>query len=77
MKKAYEAPELLVEKYVLDTSIAASCSAKLNHSDQDCYEDYMYGGVAPFSLEEQKQSFVDEKVCDCYHTAGGEGFFTS
>lgn len=76
LKKAYEAPMLMVETYMLDTSIAASCTTKPPYADQACYDDNYFGGVEFSAYAETHKSF-DNETCSCYHTAGGEGFFTS
>ena len=75
LKKVYEAPMLMVETYMLDTSIAANCKTILNHSDQACYDELFE--VEPFSVCAETQKSFDKDTCDCYHTSGGEGFFTS
>ncbi len=76
LKKAYEAPMLMVETYMLDTSIAANCTAKLPYADQACYDEYHFSGVE-FSAYAKTQKSFDKDTCDCYHTSGGEGYFTS
>lgn len=76
LKKVYEAPMLMVETYMLDTSIAANCADKLPYADKACY-DKRFEGVEFSVYADAGTTFDDSKTCDCYHTAGGEGFFTS
>lgn len=75
LKKEYEAPALMVETYMLDTSIAANCLIRLEHTDMDCYDKYFNDGET-FALVNAQNSFTKD-ACDCYYSAGGEGFFTS
>lgn len=88
MKKTYEAPDLEMEVYELDASIASHCGivvhngpAMGNHTTQ-C-EDY-YDPFATSTYSAQKaagpynvQFYEDEKSCDCYTTGNDYGYWTS
>lgn len=78
LKKEYEAPALMVETYMLDTSIAATCGTQINDRDQACYDKWFDEGAETFALfSAGQQSFADKAHCDCYYSSGGEGFFAS
>lgn len=83
MKKIYEAPDLEIETYQLDASIASNCTVVVTMGDygggegEPACEDYLeMVGISSYSLRAYNVNFW-EKTCDCYYTAGGEGFFTS
>lgn len=86
MKKIYEAPALEIETYQLDASIASNCAVVVTMGDygggegEPACNDYLeMVGLPPitsFSLRAHNVNFW-EHTCDCYTTAGGEGFFTS
>lgn len=76
MKKVYEAPVLMIEKYALDTSIAANCNVIMNDRDMVCYDKWIDSDIETYAAN---RSFDDNNGvnCDCYYEAGGEGFFAS
>lgn len=83
MKKVYETPELEIELYELDGSIAANCPhvpsfgpepTETHGSICDEFDDGGGGFVETYSM--QRNASFDEKTCDCYVTATG-GYFTS
>ena len=86
MKRVYEAPVLEIEIYQLDANIAYNCAVVVNMGDegggtgQPACDDYlaMVGKptISSFSAREYNVNFW-ESTCDCYTTAGGDGFFTS
>lgn len=83
MKKIYEAPDLEIETYQLDASIASNCTEVVTMGDygggegEPACSDYLEKvGISSYSLRPYNVNFW-ENSCDCYYTAGGEGFFTS
>ena len=90
MKKAYMKPSVEVEVYTLSASIASNCINIVTLGPEDpmlskpaCaeFEDLwkintqIGGGAGIMSI-----SFYDAggtAGCDCYYTAGGDGYFTS
>lgn len=83
MKRVYNTPVVEVERYQLETSIAANCDPSkivtLGPSDEShsACEEFDDGGlgISTYSLE---VSFYDKgNTCTCYYSAGGEGYFTS
>lgn len=86
MKKTYEAPALEIEVYELDASIASNCAVVVTMGDYGGGEgeppcnDYLeMVGKQTMSVARNSSYNVNfwEKTCDCYTTAGGDGFFTS
>ena len=86
MKKVYEAPALEIEVYQLDANIASNCTVVVSMGDYGGGEgerpcnDYLEMVGLPtttsYSLRPHNVNFW-ENTCDCYTTAGGDGFFTS
>lgn len=86
MKKIYEAPTLEIELYQLDASIASNCATVVTMGDygggngEPACDDYLekVGKLdsSTWSLRPYNVSFW-ENSCDCYTTAGGDGYFTS
>lgn len=79
MKRVYAAPTLQVELYELDTSIAVNCAIIITlqpHEDSPC-SDVSYESIQPSYGLNGGVSFVDNGPCDCYTTAGGEGYWMS
>lgn len=83
MKKAYVAPQVTVEEYVLNASIADNCKAIVtvgpawitegNHTICADFPD-------PFmtqSLPKNVNFYEDAGNCDCYTTGDNSGYFTS
>ncbi len=86
MKKIYEAPDLEIETYQLDASIASNCEVVVSMGDygggegEPACNDYLeMVGLPPITTYSLRPSNVNfwENTCDCYTTAGGAGFFTS
>lgn len=82
MKKEYLKPTIEVEVYTLTASIAHLCSPiismgpgnpLLNEPECDEFKD-SFGG---FAANNSPATSFYEKTCDCYYSAGGEGYFTS
>ena len=86
MKRVYEAPVLEIEIYQLDANIASNCKVVVSMGDygggegESACDDYlaMVGlpATSSYSLRPHNVNFW-ENTCDCYTTAGGDGFFTS
>ena len=86
MKRVYEAPVLEIEIYQLDANIASNCKVVVSMGDygggegESACDDYlaMVGlpATSSYSLRPHNVNFW-ENTCDCYTTAGGNGFFTS
>lgn len=88
MKKVYTSPMIEIESYDLSSSIAAACSTKAVYGPgvpggPEACEGFIIIPELPFDSignSIQSQSFydgVEGPVCDCYYTAGGEGYFSS
>lgn len=89
MKQVYEAPRFEVETYELDANIAGNCKIIVTMGDyggaddtEKACNDYLglvgkpLLPVEPVDPQAYNVTFW-EHSCDCYTTAGGEGFFTS
>lgn len=88
MKKTYVAPNLEIELYELNASIANNCATVVNMGDygggsgEPACNDYLdlVGKLNPDSPSPWSRphnvSFW-ENTCDCYTTASGDGYFTS
>lgn len=86
MKKTYVAPDLEIERYELDASIASNCATVVTMGDygggagEPACDDYLAlvdkSDSSTWSLRPYNVSFW-ENTCDCYTTAGGAGYFTS
>ena len=85
MKKLYEAPEVEIELYELDKSIASHCGIVVhngpemgNHDQCDDYGDPFAAarsstyGAGPYNVQ-----FYEDTNCDCYTTGGDYGYWTS
>lgn len=84
MKKVYEAPKIEVESYELSSSIASNCSVVVsngpamgNHEQCSDYND-------PFGMMSTRKAravynvqFYEDTNCDCYYSAGDQGYWTS
>ncbi len=86
MKKVYEAPEVEIELYELDRSIASNCHTVVNngpeapgHIQCDDYPDNTFDDTmaANYGARPHNVSFYDESTCDCYYTADGNGYWQS
>ena len=84
MKKTYVAPNLEIELYELNASIASNCALVVQMGPQGpgaievCQDYYDKTGetmTTTFSLPHNVQ-FWSEETCDCYYSAGA-GCFTS
>lgn len=87
MKKVYHTPELEIEVYQLNASIASNCALVVTMGPngpgmiKECDDYYEKTGEARIvsrarSLPHNVQ-FWTEESCDCYYSAGGSGCFTS
>ena len=78
MKKVYEAPELEVELYTLDASIASNCDIVVNNGPQMGTHDACSNYSEPFSLYSRRTdiniNFYEDTNCDCY-TTGDNGYY--
>lgn len=86
MKKVYEAPTVEIETYELNASIASNCAVVVTMGDygggegEPACDDYLEMVGLPtttstYGLRHNVNFW--ENTCDCYTTAGGDGFFTS
>ena len=84
MKKTYVAPNLEIELYELNASIASNCNLVVDMGPegpgaievcQDYYDKTGETRPATFSLPHNVQ-FWSEETCSCYYSAG-DGCFTS
>lgn len=85
MKKPYEAPRVEIERYTLDASIASNCAMVVSngpalgdHKQCEDYEDpfamnaYGISAQAVYNVQ-----FYEDTNCDCYYSAGDQGYWTS
>lgn len=85
MKKVYEAPKVEIEIYELDASIASNCAVVVTVGDyggdvsagETACNDYLERVESTYSARKAYNVNFWENTCDCYTTAGGEGYFTS
>lgn len=88
MKKVYEAPEVEIELYQLDASIALNCADIVNAGpaigDKDACSGYIKweeenggGEIRTKSSASTTPCNFYEGSCDCYYNAAGGNFFTS
>lgn len=89
MKKVYTSPMIEIESYDLSCSIAAACATKPEFGPGvpggvSACPGFIEIPELPFDSignSIQAQSFYDgtdgNPACDCYYTAGGEGYFSS
>lgn len=83
MKKIYEAPDLEIETYELDASIASNCSPKITFGPEydgytACEEfDFDLGETAAYRAVKGISFYEQGTVCTCYYSSGNEGYFTS
>lgn len=85
MKKVYKKPTFEIESYELNANIASNCTVVVTMGDygggegEPACNDYLEMVGLPttsYSLRAHNVNFW-ENTCDCYTTAGGDGFFTS
>lgn len=84
MKKVYHAPELEIEVYQLNASIASNCHNVVNmgpeamDAEEVCDDYYAISGETMPARRSRPHNidFWTENTCDCYYSAGGT-FFTS
>lgn len=84
MRKTYFKPMVEIEAYTLKESIAANCGDIVKIGPGD-YSGYACEGMDIFAMPVVGNSVLstsfydgsDGPACDCYYSAGGEGFFTS
>lgn len=83
MKRAYIAPDIQVERYELNTSIAAQCKTDVtmgpevgSHTACKEFED-IWGGEFAINTFVLEGSFYDDGTCTCYYSSSGEGYFAS
>lgn len=90
MKKMYTSPVIEIESYNLSDSIAANCKTLTNFgpgvpgTNLAVCDGFIEIPTLPFSVggnDIMSASFYDGTeggvMCDCYYTAGGEGYFSS
>lgn len=83
MKKVYEAPEMEIELYELNASIASNCAVVVTMGDygggegEPACNDYLNMVGKAKSVGAAYNVNFWKGTCDCYTTAGGPGFFTS
>lgn len=87
MKKVYEAPEVEIELYELDRSIASNCHIVVTNGPaapghDKCYDypDDIFDDdvmASNYGARPHNVSFYDESTCDCYYTADGHGYWQS
>ena len=86
MKKVYSAPTLAVEVYALDACIAMNCGTivKMGPGDMSheaCDYDWGFQSLMPGldvnSTPLQTSFYEDSRNCNCYYSAGNEGYWTS
>ena len=83
MKKTYVAPNLEIERYELDASIASHCGIVVSngpalgaHEPCQDYKDPFAASSASYALPHNVQ-FYEDTNCDCYTTGGDYGYWTS
>lgn len=75
MKKVYEEPELTLELYTLDASIASNCDLVISNGPAMGSHSACADYVEPFALYSSKNTyFYEDTNCDCY-TTGDNGFY--
>lgn len=84
MKKPYMIPDFEVERYELNTAIAANCSTIISNGPEmdghevcEGYEDMFETPVFRARTLSTDAPFYDEGTCYCYYSSGGDGFWTS
>lgn len=85
MKAGYKKPVMEIEKYQLDSSIAANCGVVVSSGPEDytgniCSEFEDSYDVVTYGLKSSETPFYDGSigpVCDCYYSSGGTSYFTS
>ena len=84
MKKVYETPDIIIERYELNKSIASNCATVVSNGPEvpghEQGEDYD-NPFGNYSMARRSKpynvSFYDDQSCDCYYTASGNGYWTS
>lgn len=82
MKREYIKPMIEIERYEMNTSIAANCGTVVSQGPavgdhtackeyEDIWEDFS------ISIYAAQTSFYDDGTCECYYSSSGEGLFTS
>ena len=77
MKKVYEAPDLEVELYTLDASIASNCELVVSNGPEMGSHAACTDYIEPFSLYSSRTvnvNFYKDTNCDCY-TTGDNGYY--
>lgn len=88
MKKLYTSPIIEIESYDLSSSIAAACQTPVRFgpgtpgSDLEVCDGFVPVPTLPFpdgSSDIMASFYSNDQgpMCDCYYTAGGEGYFSS
>lgn len=84
MKKVYEAPEVEIELYELDKSIASHCGIVVHngpelgtHKQCGDYNDPFAARAATYGAGPYNVQFYEDTNCDCYTTGGDYGYWTS
>lgn len=83
MKRTYIAPDIEIERYELNTSIAANCGnvvsqgpAVGDHKACEEFED-IWGEEFAISMLDVQTAFYNDGTCECYYSASSKGYFTS
>lgn len=77
MKKVYVEPELVLELYTLDASIASNCEEVVSNGPEAGNHSACKDYVAPFSLYKSEPinvNFYEDTACECY-TSGQNGMY--
>lgn len=84
MKKVYEAPEVEIELYELDKSIASHCGIVVHngpelgtHKQCGDYNDPFAAKASNYGAGPYNVQFYEDTNCDCYTTGGDYGYWTS
>ena len=83
LKKVYEKPYVLIERYELNASIASNCAIVVSngpamgtHALCDDYED-PFAGVSATTYGVYNVQFYEDTNCDCYYSSNDSGYWTS
>lgn len=79
MKKVYEAPEVEIELYELDASIASNCEVTVTFDPEQCPDMFPGGEFETYSMRSTNTPvfYEDSGTCDCYYNSNGGTYFNS
>ena len=83
MKKVYEAPEVEIELYELNASIANNCIITVKNGPQMGQHEECENYEDPFATWSKRSgavhnvNFYEDTECDCYTTGGNGSYWTS